>query len=162
MRLHEPSARLVAMSGATPQLAFTPQTSPRLFTLITGVHLALAGLWCALNPQPLMLLAGLVLLGFGWHAAGREANALVRAGVSAVTATQDPRAPWRIEKTDGSIEAAVIPARGLVGPRLIVVSLVTARRRYLCVLDAENTPPDVHRRLRIRLRHARAMPATNV
>ena len=144
------------------QLAFTPRPSRTLARILLGLHAGLAILWCAATPPPLMSLAGLVLIGLGWHFSLRESQGLSRARIVAVTETPGAEFPWRLEASDGSAQGAVLDARGIVCPLLIVVSLVSASGRYLCVLDAENVSPDVHRRLRIRLRAARARPATNV
>lgn len=150
------------MSSGMMQLAFTPRLSRRFACVLASLHGALALLWVMACPPWPVLCGGLVLIALGWRAAVRESSALVRDRVVLVAETPGSRFPWRIEREDGSAEGAVLESRGIVCPLLIAVSLVTARRRYLCVLAADNASPDVHRRLRIRLRHARAMPATNV
>ena len=143
------------------QLAFTPRPSRSVARLLAGLHAGLAVLWCAVTPPPLMTLAGLVLIGLGWCAARHEINGLARSRIVAVTETPGSRYPWRLEAEDGGVHGAIMIARGIVCPWLIVVSLVSVSRRYVCVLDAENVPPDVHRQLRIKLRAARARPATS-
>lgn len=148
------------MSSPMLQLAFMPKSSRTFARVLAGLHGGLALLWYAANPPLLLLLAGLVLIALGWRASSRESNALARSGIVAVTETPGSHFPWRVERADGSAEGAVLDPRGIVSPRLIVATLVTPSRRYLCVLDADTVTADVHRRLRIRLRVARAKPAT--
>jgi hypothetical protein len=149
------------MSVPSMQLAFMPGSSRTFTRILAGLHGGLAVLWCATTPPPLVLLSGLLLIVLGWRVAIRQSNGLARCGVVAVSETPGAQFPWRIEREDGSAEGAILDSRGIVCPVLIVATLVTPSRRYLCVLDADNVTADVHRRLRIRLLRARTRPATN-
>lgn len=115
------------------------------------VHVGALSVVLINSVTPVVGLCGIVLLAL--HAAWwrRTRLHLSPDGVSALLSLADGR--WRVTLRDGSVHEAVLSGNPFVSRTLTAFSLRLAGGRTRHVLIAsDSAPPDVYRRLRVRLR----------
>ncbi len=140
----------------TAPLRIIPRSSPSCVIALSCVHVFAA--IALLITSSAVWISG--ALGFGIVLSALMTWRELRAPLRFDAVLYDSDGRWSVTTAAGERFAATVQGFPWCSPWLMVVPLRVAKQRYTLVIAADVTPPDILRRLRIRLRYASAKPAT--
>jgi hypothetical protein len=145
------------MSPLNAPLRIQPRESPSVLGACALLHVGLIALVVTGWPWSLPLAACVSLIAASAWASNRELTALPR-NFSAVLLTSDHA--WIVTDAQGNRHPAQQVGAAVVTAAVVAVPLRIGPRRLLWIVAADTTPPDLLRRLRVRLRCELAERAT--
>jgi hypothetical protein len=145
------------MSPLNAPLRIEPRESPRVLGACALMHAGFGVLVVTGWPWSLPLAVCLTLIAGSAWATVRELTALPREFV-AILLTSDHA--WIATDAQGNRHSAQQVGAAVVTAEVVAVPLRVGTRRLLWIAAADTTPPDLLRRLRVRLRCESSKPAT--
>lgn len=137
-------------------LRFVPRESPWVIRACYGLHAGLLLLVVTGWPWSASLaVCGALIAGSAWFTA-RELGEMPR-NFAAILLTSEQT--WVATDAAGNRHAARQVGAPVITASLVLVPLQIVARHYAWIAAADSTPPDLLRRLRVRLRFGSSRPA---
>ncbi len=145
------------MSPLNAPLRIVPRESPWVLRACALLHAGLGVLVIAGWPWSLPLAISLLLIAGSACASVRELTVLPRNFVAVLLTSEHT---WRVTDAHGNRHPAQQVGAAIVTANVVAVPLRIGTRHHLWIAAADTTPPDLLRRLRVRLRYGSSKPAT--